>query len=117
MNILLQHRLEKNKKLNKTAKIGYFLTATYDPYGLTSLMLAFIMWNRKASNKQITGFLIIMSIHLLVHIAFDKYFTSLTSEIISGIVFDTILPIILFKATKAPTLELLESPTFTEVTP
>lgn len=117
MNIILQHRLETNKKLNKTAKIGYFFTATYDPYGLTSLIFAFIMWNRKASNKQVTGFLISMIIHLIIYTVFDKYFTSLTSEIISGIVFDTILPIMLFKATKAPTLELLESTTFTEVTP
>lgn len=116
MNLLLQHRLEKNQKLNKTAKIGYFLTATYDPYGLTSLIFAFIMWNRKASNKQIIGFLISMTIHLFIYVVFDKYFTSLTSEIVSGIAFDTILPIILFKTTKAPTLELLESPAFTKVT-
>lgn len=55
-----------------------------------------------------------MIIHLFIYVVFDKYFTSLMSEIISGIVFDTILPIILFKSTKAPTLELLESPAFTE---
>jgi len=113
MNIILEHRFAKNTKLNKLAKIGYFCTATYDPYGLTSLICAFIMWSKGARNKQWRGFVASMVIHIIATAVFDKYFNSLIDTIIYGVIFETILPITLYRITKAPTTELLEAPAFT----
>lgn len=50
MNVILEHRIEKNTKLNKIARIGYFCTSTYDPFGITSFIFAII----QRSNVKIT---------------------------------------------------------------
>lgn len=113
MNVILEHRLVKNTKLNKMARIGYFCSSTYDPFGMTSLIFAIILWYKGASNKQSAGFLICMLVHVIATAIFEKYFTTTIDSIIYGVVFEMILPFTLYRLTKAPIVDLLESPAFT----
>ena len=105
-NILLAHRIEKNKKFNRIAKWGYIAAATIDPYGLISLIFAVILWMRGSTRKQVGGFVANMVIHIIATAIFDKYFNDLTGTIIYSIIFATAIPYLLYRYTKAPTVEL-----------
>ena len=113
MNVILEHRIEKNTKLNKIARIGYFCTSTYDPFGVTSFIFAIILWYKNAGKRQYTGFLVCMLVHIIATAIFDRYFTTTIDSIIYGVLFEMILPFTLYRMTKAPILELLESQAFT----
>ena len=101
---LRQLESEKNTKLNRLAKIGYFAAATIDPYGMLSLSFALLLWQRKAGTKQVGGFLANMLIHLTASAIFAAYFSSFTGDIVYSIIFATMIPIALYHFTKAPTL-------------
>ena len=108
-NVLLTYRVERNTKFNKIAKWGYIAAATYDLYGLVSLIFAFILWHRGASRKQFLGFGVNMIIHIVAAAIFDAYFNDIMGTIVYSIIFATIIPIILYRYTLAPTTELLKT--------
>ena len=99
-NIHLKLKLEHNTKLNSLAKIGYFAAATFDPYGLTSLLFAILLWHRGAAQRQIGGFIANMLIHILATAIFAAYFSSFTADIVYSIIFATLIPIALYHLTK-----------------
>jgi|SRR6185437_1522885 len=105
-NVLLAHRIEKNKKFNRLARWGYIAAAMIDPYGLVSLTCAIFFWMRGAGKKQISGFLVNMVIHIVATFIFDLYFNNLTGTIVYSLVFATAVPFILYRTTQAPTTEL-----------
>ncbi|HLX53772.1 MAG TPA: hypothetical protein VKR58_07520 [Aquella sp.] len=105
-NVLLAHRIEKNKKFNRLARCGYIAAAMIDPYGLISLTCAIFFWMRGAHRRQISGFLINMVIHIVATFIFDIYFNNLTGTLIYSVVFATAIPFILYRATLAPTTQL-----------
>ncbi|MCC2625065.1 MAG: hypothetical protein K0R14_938 [Burkholderiales bacterium] len=105
-NVLLTHKIEKNKKLNRISKWGYVIAAMFDPYGLVSLVFALLLWGRRAGKKQISGFIINMIIHIVASYIFDLYFNNLTGTIVYSIVFATAVPFVLYRSTMAPTKEL-----------
>lgn len=105
-NVILNYRVERNKKFNRLAKIGYIAAATFDPYGLTSLLFGTILWIRRAPKIQIYGFGLNMIIHIVATEIFDIYFNNITGTIIYSIIFATLVPIILYKYTASPTTEL-----------
>lgn len=105
-NVLLAHRIEKNKKFNKQSRWGYIIAAMIDPYGMVSLAFAIFFWMRGAHKKQVAGFVINMLIHIVATFIFDTYFNNLTGTIIYSIVFATFIPYVLYRITLAHTTEL-----------
>ena len=99
--------MERNKKFNRLAKWGYIAAATFDPFGVVSLRFAIILKFKGAGNKQIGGFAVNMFIHILAGYIFDTYYNNLTGTIIYSIVFATLIPIVLYRYTLAPTTELM----------
>ncbi|MCC2644959.1 MAG: hypothetical protein K0R94_737 [Burkholderiales bacterium] len=105
-NVLLAHRIEKNKKFNKMSRWGYIIAAMIDPYGLVSLTCAIFLWMRGAGKRQISGFVINMIIHIVATFIFDRYFNSFTGTLVYSIIFATAVPYVLYRTTLAPTTEL-----------
>ncbi len=111
-NTVSLSQIEQNKKFNKISKWGYISVAVCDPYGLISIIFAFVLWNRSASKKQTYGFLFNAALSISMTYIFDTYFNNLTGTIVYSLIFATVIPAILYCYTLAPIIPSMGNTVF-----